>query len=475
MIADPYTGEPQPNLVEKWEMPDSTHIVFHIAKGAKFHNIAPWNGRDFDAEDLAFNFDRTVGNTAAAENLPKGSFLHSDWFTAMSKVEVVDKYTAKVTLKNPSSAFIINMVDHRNMMMPKGVVEVGFKDPMKLAGLAGYQLTEFVPGVREVYSKVPGYRRAGQPHMDKIINTVVADRGAQVAGFISKQFSILTSATDQDIKTVTAARPDTLLYKGIGISWHHIRPSFKIPAFADFRVRKAMQLAIDYQEIGNGYYGPGWGYLMGLHSYYPESWNEDKVKTLPGYNPATKAQDTAEAQKLMEAAGFPQGAGMKFKQINSSAASLDSSVRLQENWKKAFPRMEVAVSSISDYAQATNALNTRTFDIRSWNHTSVPDAAIDAVTYYHTKGGRNYQSYSKPWADELLDKLLLAVTLEERRSLVQTFEKRYLTEGPPLIPIRHPADNLALQPHIAGTDMVIGPWAYNSYGVSPRWMWFTEK
>ena len=42
-------------------------------------------------------------------------------------------------------------------------------------------------------------------------------------------------------------------------------------------------------------------------------------------------------------------------------------------------------------------------------HTSVPDAALDAYTYYHTMGGRNYQSYSKPWADEAMDKLLTAI------------------------------------------------------------------
>ena len=132
---------------------------------------------------------------------------------------------------------------------------------------------------------------------------------------------------------------------------------------------------------------------------FPESLTSDQIMQMPGYNPATKAADQANAATLMAAAGFPDGQGIAFKQINSNASSLDSSVRLKDNWAKIFPKMNVQVSTNSDYAQFTNALNSRTFEARSYNHTSVPDAAIDAYTYYHTKGGRNYQSYSKPWAD----------------------------------------------------------------------------
>jgi ABC-type transport system substrate-binding protein len=259
-----------------------------------------------------------------------------------------------------------------------------------------------------------------------------------------------------------------------GPTWDHFAVNLKLPQFQDDRVRQAFQLALDYKAFSEPL-GAGWLYGGPVHAMFPESLTSEEIAKMPGYNPATKAADLANAQKLMEAAGFKDGQGIKFKQVNSSAASLDSSVRLKEMWSKAFPKMDVTVSANSDYAQFTNLLNSRTYEARSYNHTSVPDAAIDAYTYYHTKGGRNYQSYSKPWADEMMDKLLIATTLEERKSIVQAFEKRYIAEGPPLLQIRHPADNLAIASHVAGYDMNVGPWSYNSYGVSPRWVWFTEK
>ena len=105
----------------------------------------------------------------------------------------------------------------------------------------------------------------------------------------------------------------------------------------------------------------------------------------------------------------------------------------------------------------------------------MPDIGADALTYYHTKGGRNYQSYSKPWADTLLEKLQQSVKREDKVALAREFSMRYIKEGPPMVQIRVPADNLAIQPDVAGNDLVIGPWAYNTYLVSPRYIWRTEK
>ncbi|MFA7297522.1 MAG: ABC transporter substrate-binding protein [Dehalococcoidia bacterium] len=474
--ANGFTMAISPDMLASYEWIDKQNLVLKLRPNIKTHNIAPLNGRVFNAKDVAYNIKRKAGlldpKTAATK------YARYAQFDGVTDAVVVDDLTVKVTLNKPNGSLLSALADPRASMVPLEFEQIGFKEPMKFAATGAWIPTSYVDGTRQTFKANPEYYRTwdegGRPGIEAYEKVVVQDRGSLVAAFLSGQIDVLSAVRPEEEAQVSSGVKGVQWSLTPGPTWDLFAMNMKLPQMADDRVRQAFHLALDHKAFSDPL-GKGWLMSGPVHSMFPESLTAEEITKLPGYNPATKAQDTAEAQKLMEAAGFPQGAGLKFKQINSSAASLDSSVRLQENWKKAFPRMEVAVSSISDYAQATNALNSRTFEIRSWNHTSVPDAAIDAVTYYHTKGGRNYQSYSKPWADELLNKLLLATTIEERKSLVQTFEKRYLTEGPPLIPIRHPADNLALQPHIAGTDMVIGPWAYNSYGVSPRWMWFTEK
>ncbi|MEI6137529.1 MAG: ABC transporter substrate-binding protein, partial [Chloroflexota bacterium] len=156
---DPWTGELTANIVEKWETPDSTTVVLHVRKGVFLHDRAPWNGREFDAEDLAFNINRIAGNTAADEGLQKSAFQRADTLGGMSKVEVTDKYTVKVTLARPSSAYLMGFLEWRNVLMPKGIVEVGFKDPLKFAGMGAYMLTDFAADVREGFVKHPKYYR----------------------------------------------------------------------------------------------------------------------------------------------------------------------------------------------------------------------------------------------------------------------------------------------------------------------------
>lgn len=44
-----------------------------------------------------------------------------------------------------------------------------------------------------------------------------------------------------------------------------------------------------------------------------------------------------------------------------------------------------------------------------------------------------------------------------------------------MILLRTPPENSAVHGNVAGYDLVSGAWAYPSYGVSPRWLWQTEK
>ncbi len=226
LLPDPWTNEMQANIIEKWDIRDNPHFVLQVRKGINLHNKPPWNGREFDAEDLAFNINRIAGNTAQAEGLPKSAFQRADTIAGMERVETIDKYTVKVTMARPSSAWLKGFLEWRNLMMPKGIVERGFKDPLTFAGLSPHELTEFVPNVRKVFTKFPRYYRADEPHFDKIVHSVVPDTAAAIAGFISKQFSIYSSPTPQDEKTIKSARPDALFYNTArSRSPGHARPS----------------------------------------------------------------------------------------------------------------------------------------------------------------------------------------------------------------------------------------------------------
>ena len=229
--------------------------------------------------------------------------------------------------------------------------------------------------------RFPEYYRKGEPHLDKFVRTVIPDKAGQIAAFISRQLSSVSGITPQDEKTIRAARPDALLYVTPGLLWSHLRLNMKLDVFKDIRVRKALQLMPNYADIGDGYYGPGWTYTGALCSAFGEAWSPEKVKSLAGFNPATKDRDRAEANKLLEAAGRPAGDGVAFEILFPSQYTLtdalqSNAIRFQGQAQQVFPKMKINVKPSGDTAAFDRAQAGRTFQVVSYNTSALPELEI---------------------------------------------------------------------------------------------------
>ncbi|MEI6136923.1 MAG: ABC transporter substrate-binding protein [Chloroflexota bacterium] len=457
ILPDPWTAELVANVVESWEVPDANTLILKVRDNVAIHNKPPWNGRLFDAEDLAFNMNRIQGNTADAEGIPRSGFQRASTLEAMKSVEVVDKSHVKVTLKAPTGQFLSGFTEHRNFLMPKGVVEVGFKDPLKLSGTSAYEMTGY-DTTKEVYTRFDKYWN-GKGHFDKYVRTVIPDRAATAAAFISKQTSVLASPTDPEIKTIKGARPDALYYQTPGYLVSHIRPNTKYGALSDFRVRKAVQLTLNYQDlIVSG--GDGSTYAMAVSNSYPESWSSDKVQTLPGFNKDTKDKDIADAVKLMTASGHEGGKGVDYEITvqSTSVQNREFSLRMQSQLAKVFPQIKIALKPV-DAAAFSKLQSGRDFQGIAYNIGPAPAISPEAFAHYHTKGARNYGSFTNAECDALLEKGLAALKQEDRKTIYEEWQTKFLNDWVPWWGMYIAPVSAFLQPDIAGYDITVGPWS----------------
>jgi len=478
--ANGWTMKLQPDLLESHEVrdPRGMEIVLKLRPGIKTHNKPPTNGRIFTAEDVAYSINRKAGllDPEAAKK-----YARAGQFVGLKRAEAVNERTVKLTLETPNGSLLAAFADPRAQMIPKEQDQLGYSDPMKFVGTGAWIQTQFVEGTRQVFKANPEYYRAwdegGRPGIETFEKLVVADRASEVAAFITGEVSTIGGVQPHEEPQLRASVKDAQWFGQPNFGWYHFAVNLKLSFFKDDRVRQALQLSNDYKALGDAV-GPGWLYSGPLHVMFPEALTSDQVKATPGFNPDTKQKDIQEAVKLMAAAGYPEGQGIKFKNqpTQSSGVTFDMAVRQKEHWSKVFPKMQMDITPVTDYASYTNLLNSREFESRTYHHTMVPDGALDARTYYHSKGGRNYQSYEKTWADDALDKMLQALTLEERRAAIRPFEERYIKEGPPLLQLFVSRDNNAFQKDFAGMDLVSGTWAYGlaTYGVGPRWYWRTK-
>ncbi|MPZ99118.1 MAG: hypothetical protein GEU80_07215 [Dehalococcoidia bacterium] len=468
---DEWTGEVRGNIVENWELAneEGTELVLNVRPGVPIQDKPPWNGRDFNAEDLAFNLERIAGFTAEDEGIPRTSFQRRSTLEGMTNAEAVDERTVRVTMDRPAGAFFNGLAEIRNQLMPQGVVDVGFDDPTKLAGVGAFEITEFRPGEREEYRRHPNYYRQGEPYFDNLTRLVLPDRASILAAFIDGQISYFGGPVPHESQSIQAVKPDALFYEWPNTNWDHIRPNTMHEVLSDFRVRKAMQLAVDYVELNDGYWGPGWTWNAVAHPAYPESWDEDKVQTLPGYNPDTKEQDRAEAGKLLDAAGYPNGAGVRFEimpQISSSYE--DNALRFQDQLSQLWPDIEITINRPSDSAAFATRQADRDFEMISYTITTLPDIFLEWHSQYHRDGSRNYGSFENADADALIERGLVTFDADARQEIAEEFQTKFMEEWQPMVVLNIQPERYVLQPNIGGFDTTAGPWGFTGYRLTNK-------
>ena len=476
---DARTGELLPHLATSWEVADKEglNLIFKIRPGMKIHNKAPWNGRDFTAQDVAWNIERSGGLYADREKTPLAAYQRASLAVGLVKAEAVDPLTVKVTLSKPNSAFFNGQVENRVPMMPREMVDIGFLDPMKMGGVGAWEITSWNKATSATFKKHSQYFRPNEPYFDNVEIMVVPDEAALQAAFISGQTQFLATPTPDAISVIRKSKPDANLYAKVDSNWQHFRlqvQAFK--PFTDFRVRKGIFLAMDVADMANGYYGDGWAYQTLLSPGFPEAWHPDKVKLLPGFNPATKEKDIAEGRKMLEAAGYPLGKGIEFEMRAAAATgvSFENGVRFQAQMARAFPEMKI-INKPFGPGELAVPQSKGEFQMIPYTITCVPDPVLEMISQYHSKGSRNYGRFSDAGYDTLADKALVELNRDARTALLDEAQRRWFDEWMAQYVLYAQPSKHRMQANIGGYDETWGFWfVYGTNSKIHRW-WYTDK
>ena len=477
----PVTNEILPHVLTSWEVadPSGTTLVFKVHPKLFIHDVPPWNGRQFNAEDVAFNLMRIGGLFAEREKIPLSSFQRASMVANIVKAEAVDPLTVKVTLSRPNNAFFNGLTENRVPFMPKEMPEVGFSDPMKFGGIGAFQMAGWVNDQKASFKKNPRYTefRANEPYFDSWDHIVVPDTAGLQAAFISGQIQQLDTPNPESINTIRKGKPDANLYTTVDQNWQHIRMSVEYAPFKDFRVRKALHLAGDYKAMAEGYYGDGWAYQAALNPMFPEAWAPDKVKALPGYNPDTKEKDRAEGGRLLAAAGFPAGKGIDFEIIyqQPSEVNVATATRFQAQISTTYPDIKFRLKPMPDSATFSVPQAEGRFQMLAYTITCVPDAVLEFTSQYHTKGSRNYGHFSDAGLDALLDKAIVELNKDARSKMLDEAQQKFMDEWMPMYVLyAQPRKNM-IQGDVGGFDTTWGiTYGYATQTKVCRW-YYVDK
>jgi peptide/nickel transport system substrate-binding protein len=278
------SGKLLPNLAEKWEQLDLLRWKFYLKKGVKFTN-----GNSFTAADVKFTMDRLKDPKCCAEYMDQGNMVDN--------IEIIDDQTLIIKTSKPVAWFdqtldIVFIMD-KESTESRDPGEVGLKP----IGTGPYKLVEWVKGSYLKLEANEDYWR-GAPSIKLIDYRPVKESATRFAAVVSGKVDFM-SGIPVELYDKLVQNPKIEVVRKPGRRTIHLQVTNRPGTpMADIRVRKAMYMAINEDEIiakiMRGHASPA--------AQMPDSaangYNEN-IKRLP--------YDPAQAKKLLAEAGYPDG------------------------------------------------------------------------------------------------------------------------------------------------------------------------
>ena len=242
IYRDPVSNEYMGNLATEWEWIDDTTIEFKLREGVKFHD-----GSDFTTDDVVF----TVNYVADEANGVKTQ-RNVNW---MKSAEKIDDYTVRIMLKEKFPA-AIEFLSGPVSMYPSDYYEEAGPEGMGLkpVGTGPYKVTEVVPGQHFKLEAYEGYHDSpkGKPSIKNVDIRTIPDVNTQMAELFSGSLDLIWQVpSDQaeklaerdefQVSNESTMRVGYLTLDAAGRS--------EDSPFTDIRVRKAVNYAINRQEL----------------------------------------------------------------------------------------------------------------------------------------------------------------------------------------------------------------------------------
>ncbi|HEU5191639.1 MAG TPA: ABC transporter substrate-binding protein [Methylomirabilota bacterium] len=346
----PGTQPVEADLAESWERQGDTAYVFKLKKGVRFHPKPPVNGRELTAEDVKFTYERFLAST----NPNRGTL------EAIDKIEAVDKYTVKFTLKEPFAWFVDALASTSTWIVAKESVEKlgDLKKPESVVGTGPWMLERYDPGARLTFVRNPNYFASGLPYVDNVEITIDTDPASGFAAFLAgkydfgPEYGMVVRRSDLDVAKQRKPNLQTRDYTVVfgGITWVKLDQE----PFKDIRVRRALAMASSWREILET---SAWALGHGLPNTAVPAALKDwalPIDQLPADGRRLYEQDTPGAKRLLAEAGFPSGIKFPLETTPGYGPDYVDGVQIElKNWKAAGIDAELKMKEYGAYISST--------------------------------------------------------------------------------------------------------------------------
>jgi peptide/nickel transport system substrate-binding protein len=402
-------------LVERWEIKDPKNWIFHLRKNNRFQDGSP-----VTAEDVVHSMHRTRNDPLSKQRQN---------ISAIAGEAVVDKYTVRITTKEPTAPLLDYLFD-RVIITSKAVYDKygpDAADRQYPIGAGPYKFRELIPGQRLVIGKDPTHPMMKQYPLapDEIVFRIMREPEQRITALLNNEIQI-AQFVPPHLRERVEKSPNHKIVKFHTAEIMFLAMMPKVKPWDNKLLRQAVAYAIDRDTIMktilrgeasrlDGPIGEGqYGYDPNLQPKYP-------------YNPE-------KAKELVKQAGFPNGVDVE---LSTPVGRYTLDKQLTEAMVPMLTAVGIRTKLLTpEWATLWANVQVGKVPFYYMGRGGVVDPSAALSQYFET-GASPRIGYSNPKLDELLAAERQAFNPEKRKKLLSQAMSLITEEAPAHFLWRH--------------------------------------
>ncbi|MBJ3778250.1 ABC transporter substrate-binding protein [Acuticoccus mangrovi] len=407
-------GEAIPLLAESYEVSDDglTYTI-KLREGVTFHT-----GQPMSAEDVAYSYnyirDPANGSPGAGD------------FSMIESVEAIDPTTVKFMLSVPNASLPMTLGNKYGAVVPAGYFDTeGAQNRMNVesVGTGPFKLVEFNPNSNLLLEKNPDYWEEGAPYLDEINFTFLPNSASMLVALRNGRIDLVKLERPQDVQQV-ATVPGLEVERWASLNQKPIDLGAETKPLDDVRVRQAIALAVDKEEIKNASVGEYGEVIAAMPAGMADGWG------VPAEDLPNMSRDLEKAKALLEEAGYGDGFDLTLTTINGYDWMDPAAVTLKQQLAEIGINLNIQRVDIGVWIDNFRSKHMG-FTFNDW--ASQPDPNLLFYRHFHKQPeGADFRNWNNDEASALLDAGRAESDPAKRKAIYAEFQK-VLAESVPTI------------------------------------------